>query len=59
MNTKPPLQVPNFIGSSTSSRPQSPSLCFSTTSSKADKNEVAVTLCGCRRAPTSQCFSAI
>ncbi|XP_065092139.1 TWiK family of potassium channels protein 18-like [Ochlerotatus camptorhynchus] len=58
MNTKPPLQVPNFIGSSTSSRPQSPSLCFSTTSSKAEKNE-PVTLCGCRRAPKSQCFSAI
>ncbi|EAT44153.1 AAEL004478-PA [Aedes aegypti] len=58
MNTKPPLQVPNFIGSSTSSRPQSPSLCFSTASSKAEKNE-PVTLCGCRRAPRSQCFSAI
>ncbi|XP_053688345.1 TWiK family of potassium channels protein 7-like [Sabethes cyaneus] len=60
MNTKPPLQVPNFIGSSTSSRPrpQSPSLCFSTSSSKAEKNE-PVTLCGCRRAPRSQCFSAI
>ncbi|XP_062553864.1 potassium channel subfamily K member 10-like [Armigeres subalbatus] len=58
MNTKPPLQVPNFIGSSTSSRPQSPSLCFSTASSKAEKNE-PVTLCGCRRASKSQCFSAI
>ncbi|XP_055600081.1 TWiK family of potassium channels protein 7 [Uranotaenia lowii] len=62
MNTKPPLQVPNFIGSSTTqSRPQSPSLCFSTASSKADKNAepTAVTLCGCRRAPRAQCFSAI
>ncbi|XP_058464117.1 potassium channel subfamily K member 6-like [Malaya genurostris] len=58
MNTKPPLQVPNFIGSSPSSRPQSPSLCFSTSSSKAEKNE-PVTLCGCRRAPKSQCCSAI
>ncbi|XP_052895141.1 potassium channel subfamily K member 10-like [Anopheles moucheti] len=58
MNTKPPLQVPNYIGSGTSSRPQSPSLCFSTTSSKTDKNE-PVTLCGCQQAPKSQCASAL
>ncbi|KFB44016.1 AGAP004720-PA-like protein [Anopheles sinensis] len=58
MNTKSPLQVPNFIGSGTNSRPQSPSLCFSTTSSKIDKTET-VNLCGCQHAPKSQCASAL
>uniref|UniRef100_A0A6E8VKP4 Ion_trans_2 domain-containing protein n=1 Tax=Anopheles coluzzii TaxID=1518534 RepID=A0A6E8VKP4_ANOCL len=58
MNTKPPLQVSNFIGGGSTSRPQSPSLCFSTTSSKIDKNE-SVSLCGCQQAPKSQCASAL
>ncbi|XP_058120556.1 potassium channel subfamily K member 10-like [Anopheles ziemanni] len=57
MNPKSPLQVPNFIGSGVSSRPQSPSLCFSTASSKIDKTE-NINLCGCQHAPKSQCASA-
>ncbi|XP_052860247.1 potassium channel subfamily K member 10-like [Anopheles cruzii] len=57
MNTKPPLQVPNFIGSGPPSRPQSPSLCFTAASSKLDKHE-NITLCGCQQAPKSQWASA-
>ncbi|XP_050091926.1 TWiK family of potassium channels protein 18 isoform X1 [Anopheles aquasalis] len=51
MNSKSPLSIPNFIGSGSASRPQSPSLC-------SIPNQENVTLCGCQQAPKSQWASA-
>ena len=55
-NKKSSLQMPSFVNQT---NPPSPSLCFS--SGKIDKRaeEEQTTLCGCRKAPKSQCISAI
>lgn len=54
--SKSQLPMPSFVGN-TSSQP-SPPICYPP--SKIDKSEnQQVTLCGCRKAPRSKCFSAI
>lgn len=54
--SKSQLPMPSFVGN-TSSQP-SPPICYPP--SKVDKSEnQQVTLCGCRKAPRSKCFSAI
>lgn len=54
--SKTQLPMPSFVGNTSSQ--QSPSLCYPPP--KTDKNEnQQLTLCGCRKAPRSQCMSAI
>lgn len=54
--SKAQLPMPSFVGNTSSQ--SSPPICYPP--AKADKNESQpTTLCGCRKAPRSQCMSAI
>jgi len=61
MSSKSQLPMPSFVGDPSN---QSNQLCFpqssSSSNSKAEKSEShQMTLCGCRKAPKSQCLAAI
>ena len=54
--SKSQLPMPSFVGNTSSQ--SSPPICYPP--AKSDKNEnQQMTLCGCRKAPRSQCMSAI
>jgi hypothetical protein len=54
--SKSQLPMPSFVGNTSSQ--SSPPLCYPSGKNEKQENQ-QLTLCGCRKAPKSQCIAAI